>query len=150
MRKILVFLFFILFSFILFTVQSQDSIQKEQKTVFSWAPIIEAIAQVESSGNPKAVSSDGTCVGLLQIQKIVVNDCNEFLKMKGLKKRYQYDDRYNKQKSIEMFLLYQERYNPTNDVEKGVRIWNGGPNGYKMKSTIQYYNKVLKKMKAVD
>ena len=153
MRKILVFLFFILFSILLFSVKSQNTEMvdtEREDTVFTWTPIIEAISQVESSGNPNAVSKDGTCVGLLQIQKIVVDDCNQYLKIKKSKKRYQYADRYNREKSIEMFLLYQERYNPTNDVEKGVRIWNGGPNGFKIKSTIQYYNRVLKKMKTRD
>lgn len=111
--------------------------------------LIKAIISVESSGNAKAISQDGQCVGILQIKKIVVDDCNEFLRMKKSKKRFSYEDRFNKDKSIQMFLLIQERYKNFNrhksksSVEHAIRLWNGGC-GYNIKSTQKYYNKVLK------
>ena len=46
-----------------------------------------------------------------------------------------------------MFLLIQKRYNKSNDIEKGIRIWNGGCGYYKNKKLITqskiYYNKVI-------
>ena len=42
-----------------------------------------------------------------------------------------------------MFEMYQHYFNPSNDVEKAIRIWNGGP-GYKVGSTNEYYRKVMK------
>ena len=72
-----------------------------------WAPVIRAIAQVESEGNPKMVSKCGRYVGYLQISKILVRECNQILG----KQVYTYDDRYDKQKSIDMFIVFQEHFN---------------------------------------
>ena len=46
-------------------------------------------------------------------------------------------------KSKEMFILYQKRYNPTNNIEKAIRLWNGGC-GYSKAKTENYYRKVMK------
>lgn len=111
--------------------------------------LIDALIKVESNGNPNAISPCGTCVGVLQIKTVVVDDCNEYLKMKGKSKRYTYKDRFDKKKSIEMFYLIQERYRNFNssrsksDIEHMIRLWNGGC-GYKIKATQKYYDKVMK------
>ena len=52
-------------------------------------------------------------------------------------------DRYSKEKSIEMFNVYQNRYNPEHNIEKALRIWNGGPR-YSIKGTNGYVRKVMK------
>ena len=114
-----------------------------------WEPVMDAIIEVESNGNPYAVSPSGKYVGAMQIAKIVVDDCNEYLKFKKSKKRYTYNDRYDVQKSKEMFILIQERYNKERNIEKAVRIWNGGCN-YNIKSTDKYYLKFLKKYNKRD
>lgn len=108
-----------------------------------WDPVITAIAKVESSLNTKAVSKSGKYVGYLQIGKPLVIDCNNYLKRIGSKKRFTFDDRFDKQKSIEMFIIYQMKYNKSNSVEKAIRIWNGG-SGYTIKGTQAYYDKVKK------
>ena len=60
---------------------------KSNKTSgFNWNPVIEAIIQVESEGNPNAVS--GNSVGVMQITPILVKECNEILKKQKSKKRY--------------------------------------------------------------
>ena len=109
-----------------------------------WNPVMDAIIQVESEGNPKAVS--GNSVGAMQITPILVKDCNDILKRQKSKKRYTMDDRYSVAKSKEMFLIIQKYYNPENNIEKAIRLWNGGVN-YKIKSTNRYYRKVLAQMK---
>ena len=110
---------------------------------FSWERVINAIIQVESKGNPKAFNPNGNCAGILQITPGLVKQCNAWLKTKKSKKRYTLNDRYNVKKSKEMFEMYQHYFNPSNDVERAIRIWNGGP-GYKVKSTNEYYRKVIK------
>ena len=87
-------------------------------------PLLKAIVHVESKGNPKAHNKRGDCVGLLQITKICVRECNNVLKRKGSDKRFTYSDRWDGDKSIEMFYILQEAYNPKNDINKGIRIWN--------------------------
>ena len=110
----------------------------------NWNPVMDAIIQVESEGNPNAVS--GNSVGAMQITPILVKDCNEILKKQESKKRYTMADRYSVAKSKEMFLLIQKYYNPENNIEKAIRLWNGGVK-YTKKATNRYYKKVLAKMK---
>ena len=115
-----------------------------QSAGFSWDRVIDAIIQVESKGNPNAVS--GNSVGAMQITPIAVKDCNYILQQRKSKKRCTLADRYSVAKSKEMFLLIMSRYNPTNDIEKGIRIWNGGCN-YSVRATNGYYKKVMREMK---
>ena len=110
----------------------------------NWNPVMDAIIQVESEGNPNAVS--GNSVGAMQITPILVKDCNQILKKQESKKRYTMADRYSVAKSKEMFLLIQKYYNPENNIEKAIRLWNGGVK-YTKKATNRYYKKVLAKMK---
>lgn len=147
MRKILFLFIFILTCL---NVNSQVNVSKFKNVDVD--KLIESIIHVESKGKNHAVSKDGSCVGPLQIRKIVVDDCNEYLKMKKSNKRYSYKDRYNKNKSIEMFLLIQERYKSTNrkksktNLEHMIRLWNGGCY-YSIKKTQKYFEKVLKQYK---
>ena len=108
---------------------------------FDWNPVMEAIIQVESEGNPKAKS--GNSVGVMQITPILVAECNDILKRKKSKKRYKLSDRYNIAKSKEMFLLMQSVHNPLNSIEQAIRAWNGG-NHYSKKKTQRYFEKVMK------
>ena len=108
---------------------------------YNWDKVINAISKVESKKNPSAVSKD--CVGILQIRPILVADVNEYLKMKGSNKRFKLSDRLNVEKSKEMFVIYQKRYNPKNNIEKAIRLWNGGC-GYSKAKTENYYKKIMK------
>ena len=116
---------------------------QEKGKSYDWTRVINAIIQVESKGNAKAHNPNGDCCGILQITRVLVRDVNEYLKIKGSSKRYTLADRYNVQKSKEMFILYQERHNPGHNVEKAIRIWNGGP-FYSVAKTNGYYRKVMK------
>ena len=109
---------------------------------FNWNKVIDAIAIVESNNNPRAVGGGGS-VGLLQITPVLVKDCNKILAKQNKSKRYSLSDRLNPEKSKEMFILIQEYYNPSHNIEKAIRLWNGGPQ-YSVKSTQRYYNKVRK------
>ena len=109
-----------------------------------WNPVMDAIIQVESEGNPKAVS--GNSVGAMQITPILVKDCNDILKRQKSKKRYTMEDRYSVAKSKEMFLIIQKYYNPESNIEKAIRLWNGGVK-YTTRATNRYYKKVLARMK---
>ena len=114
-----------------------------QEEKFDWSRVIDAIAKVESKGNPKAHNPIDDCAGILQITPGLVKQCNTWLKIKKSKKRYTLRDRYNVEKSKEMFVMIQSYYNKSNDVEKAIRIWNGGP-GYSVSKTNGYLKKVMK------
>ena len=110
---------------------------------YDWSKIMNAIIQVESRGNAKAHNPNGDCAGILQITPILVKQCNIWLKDQKSKKRYTLKDRYDVEKSKEMFIMIQEHYNPSHNAEKAIRLWNGGPN-YSVKKTNGYYKKVMK------
>lgn len=120
---------------------AEDNIQASD---FNWEPVMEAIIQVESSGNPNARS--GSSCGAMQITPILVKECNLILKRKKSKKRFTLRDRFSVAKSKEMFLLIQSYFNPGNNIEKAIRSWNGGMN-YSVKRTQRYFDKVMKAMK---
>ena len=105
---------------------------------------MDAIIEVESNGNRHAKNGDQ--VGAMQITPILVADCNDILKQRKSAKRFKLSDRLSVDKSKEMFLLIQSRYNPTNNVEKAIRLWNGGVN-YNVKRTQRYYEKVMRALR---
>ena len=105
---------------------------------FDWNPVIQAIVQVESEGNTKAVS--GNSCGAMQITPILV-------KKRKSKKRFTLRDRFSLEKSKEMFILIQSHFNPLNDIEMAIRSWNGGVR-YNVKRTQRYFEKVMKCLNA--
>ncbi len=126
------------------TASAEGNAKSTKTSGFDWDPVMDAIIQVESEGNPNAVS--GNSVGVMQITPILVKDCNDILKRQKSKKQFTMADRYSVAKSKEMFLIIQKYYNPENNVEKAIRLWNGGVK-YSIKATNRYYRKVLAKMK---
>ena len=121
-------------------------IKTKKSPQFDWNPVINAIIEVESEGNPQAVDKSGKSCGIMQITPILVKECNRILSLRKSSKRYSMKDRFSVNKSKEMFLLYQSFYNPKNDVELAIRSWNGGMN-FTKRGTQRYYNKVMNKMK---
>ena len=121
-----------------------NATKSKKASGFNWNPVMEAIIQVESGGNAKAIS--GNSVGAMQITPILVKDCNLILKKRNSKKRFTLDDRYSVAKSKEMFQLIQSYHNPENNIEKAIRAWNGGPK-YSVRATNRYFKKVMGKLK---
>ncbi len=107
--------------------------------------LIEAMAFVESGGNPATIGDInlGTpSVGLLQIRPIMVREVNRILRKQGLDKRFKNSDRKSGDKSIEMFNIWADAYHLDSSYEKMARNWNGGPKGYKKSATAHYWKKV--------
>lgn len=108
--------------------------------------LLSAIMHVESSNNDSAYNPSEDAVGCLQIRKTMVDDVNRILKRKNSYKRYTYEDRWLRYKSIEMFDIYCNYYN-LNSAEEIARCWNGGPRGNNNPATVGYWNKVSKQIK---
>ena len=73
--------------------------------------LVNALIMVESSGNDNAYDAGEDAVGCLQIRRTMVRDVNRILKRRGSSQRFKFKDRWNRQKSIEMFTIYCEHYN---------------------------------------
>ncbi len=107
--------------------------------------VIDAIIFVESGDNDNAYCEPEDAVGCLQIRQTMVDDVNRILKRKKSSTRYSYNDRWDRELSIEMFTIYCNYYNLTT-AEEMARCWNGGPRGYKKRATQVYWNKVELKL----
>lgn len=104
--------------------------------------IFRAVYGVETNYGKDTIpklKSDSFSRGLMQITPILINDLNAIYGT-----HFKLSDRFIYSKCVTMFFLYQNHYNPTWDYEKAARIWNGGPDGMKKKSTIAYWNKTKK------
>ena len=107
--------------------------------------LIKALIYVESSNNDNAYSSYEGAAGALQIRCTMVRDVNRILRRQKSNQRYTYEDRWDRQKSIEMFNIYCNHYNLVTPEEKA-RCWNGGPRGLQKLSTKRYWEKVKKQL----
>ena len=109
--------------------------------------LLEAIIVVESNGNDSCIGDRNLgrpSVGCLQIRPIMVREVNRILRKQKIKKKYKLKDRYSRKKSIEMFYIWRDYHHSEDSDEVIARCWNGGPKGWKKKSTIYYWTKVVK------
>ena len=107
--------------------------------------LVKALIIVESQGNDSAIGDTHLgepSVGVLQIRPIMVREVNRILKLKKTKLRFKLRDRFDRDKSIEMFTIWKEFHHKDSDFETIARNWNGGPNGYKNSRTLHYWKKV--------
>ena len=127
--------------------QEIDTLNWEQKIFYQNTSneIISAIMFVESSYNNFAYNPNEDAVGCLQIRRCMVDDINRILERKNSLLRFNYNDRWSRKKSIQMFEIYRKYYN-LNTYEKIARCWNGGPNGLYKSTTTDYWNKVKTKI----
>ena len=108
------------------------------------AKLIDAIHIVETSGRTGPIRGDGgAALGPLQIHRACWQDAN----LEG-----SYSDCAGLAYSKRVFAAYMARYATSRRLGRAVtdqdraRIWNGGPNGYKKKATLPYWNKVRKEL----
>lgn len=113
------------------------------QVVDSGRGLVDAIAKVESSGNPNAIGDGGKAYGLLQIRQEVLTDYNR-AKGTGLVMM----DAFDPIKARMVFRWYvghyatEKRLGRPPTIEDMARIWNGGPNGWKKTATLKYWVKV--------
>jgi|TARA_R110000744_G_scaffold98381_1_gene190067 hypothetical protein len=135
------------------TIISVDSTSHiDDYTYSKWDTFVDAVIYVESRGNDSAVGDNGKAVGCLQMHPIMVREVNRILAKYDIPTTYTLEDRYSREKSIEMFNIISEEYYCCEDytftdyVEIVARRWNGGPRGDKKRSTIKYWNNVQKRI----
>tara|TARA_R110002167_G_scaffold107453_2_gene274882 strand:- start:2921 stop:3391 length:471 start_codon:yes stop_codon:yes gene_type:complete len=116
-----------------------EVVEVVKDSVIKMSNLTEAIIQVESVGNDSAYNKSEDAVGCLQIRPIMVREVNRLLKKRKDPKRYTLLNRWDRQKSIEMFLVFTKNISKP---EAKARCWNGGPKGMTKSATIKYWNKV--------
>ncbi len=103
--------------------------------------LLSALMFVESGFDDSAYARGEDAVGVLQIRKTMVDDVNRILKRQKKDYRFTYDDRWSRNKSIQMFDIYCMHYG-LSTAEEVARCWNGGPRGMDKEATVYYWNKV--------
>ena len=123
---------------------------KEIEPIITEADLIDALIKVESRGNDSAIGDrhlvGNEAVGALQIRPIMVREVNRILKIQKSDKRFKLKDRFDREKTIEMFLVWKNYHHKNDDFEVVARNWNGGPKGYKRSNTEKYWAKVQKEL----
>jgi len=109
--------------------------------------LMNAMIFVESQNKDSVIGDNGKAIGILQMHKIAVRSVNKILKKNDIDLEYSYDDRYSRQKTIEMYWIWRNAKHNSSNYETIARSWNGGPRGPKKTATIHYWNKVEKEMK---
>lgn len=125
-------------------------IKVQPKPIIDHSDLIQALIQVESNGIEN-IKGDlhlkgGPSIGVLQIRPVMVREVNRILKILKIKKRFKLKDRYDREKSIEMFVIWRDFHHPDGDFETIARNWNGGPKGYLKPRTVKYWMKVQKEL----
>lgn len=113
------------------------------ETALDWGKFIDAVIWKESRGNENAVGDNGNAIGVLQIHPIMVREANRILKILGINKEYSYEDRYIREKSVEIFNIIQDFHNKTHDFERALQIWNKNhPDSYRAQ-IMEKYNELI-------
>ncbi len=99
--------------------------------------IVEKLWQLESSGRLNPPDGDGgDAVGPLQLHLGVLKDVNKYFDFNFVP-----DDRKDLTKSKFIAKAYITMWIMENNEEIGVRIFNGGPRGWRSETTDNYWNK---------
>lgn len=97
---------------------AEEKAEAERLKGARWNALISALIIVESDGIASAVGDKGEAVGVLQIHPCVVDD----VRIAG--HNYTLVDRYDREKSIEIWKAWQNIYNPEKDLWKAIKYHN--------------------------
>jgi len=109
--------------------------------------IREVLKHVETNYRTEMIGDGGDSFGILQIQEGVILDVN-----RKYGTDYTHQDAFDERCAEEIFELYIQMWSKKLETKEQrpvteqdiVRIWNGGPRGYKKASTLDYLEKYKK------
>ena len=123
---------------------------KDIQPVIKDGDLLNALIFVESRGDDSAIGDrhliGNEAVGALQIRPIMVREVNRICKITGSHQYFALKDRFDRNKSIHMFMIWKDYHHNNDSDEIIARNWNGGPRGYKKDRTVKYWNKIEKQL----
>lgn len=131
---------------------SVEVVSLKTQTEPTWNDFVSAVIYVESRGNDSAYNTKEDAAGCLQIRPIMVREVNRKLRKWNAPFRYTLEDRWDREKSIEMFEIMAEQIPLYGDetfmefAEVVARKWNGGGRGHLKESTLPYWNRIKDKI----
>jgi len=123
-----------------FEIPYEDEITDEE--------LIEAIMEVESNGNPNAYNEGSGATGCMQIMPVMVNEVNRINSIVKNGKYFYPNDRWDCEKSKEMFMIWKQFHHKDSTPEKIARHWWGGPRYGDMDMSLFYWERVKKNLEA--
>lgn len=100
--------------------------------------LLDAIVEVESGNNPKAIGDRGRAIGAFQIHRAYWRDGTRILGVE-----WSYRDAFDVEKARQVVRAYLAYYGRGRSLTDKARIHNGGPKGYRKRSTLAYGKKVI-------
>ena len=76
----------------------------------------------------------------------MVREVNRICKKIGSVHRFTLKDRFDREKSIHMFMIWKKYHHKDSNFEAIARSWNGGPRWRKIKRTEKYWRKVQREI----
>jgi hypothetical protein len=114
----------------------EDILTQCIKDSVEWQIFTIAVAMQESRCS--ATARNGDAIGFLQITPICVEEANRILG----KEQFTLEDRWSKERSVEIWHVIQNHHNPDHDHDKALDIWNPNhPDSYKDGVQL-YYNQL--------
>lgn len=110
------------------------------------AVLLAAVMMTESGGR-NVIGDNGRAIGPLQIHAAAVEDVN-----RAFGTTYRHADMGDRAKASAVFDRYLWLYAQPGRIGRAVtsedraRIWNGGPDGWRMKATAAYWARVRREM----
>ena len=99
-------------------IPSPPPIKQIEVEVIEQPDLVKALIQVESSGRDNAHNISEDAVGCLQIRPIMVREVNRICKLIGSHQRFALKDRFDRQKSIHMFMVWKEFHHKNDNAEE--------------------------------
>ena len=122
------------------TVYVRDTVFIQVNTMTE-EDLIHAIMMVESRGNPKAYNKSGA-TGCMQIMPVMLAEVNRINRILKNDKYFYPNDRWDCDKSVEMFLIWKNFHHKDSDFETISRHWWGGPKYGEMDCSLFYWERV--------
>jgi hypothetical protein len=111
------------------TTTQQVLEEPSENKLSEWQMFILALIEVESGNSLSAIGKENDC-GLLQITPIYVKEANLIQK----KDTFVLEDRFDIQKSLQMFNAVQNYHNKERSIKKAIGLHNpNAPSGYGIK-----------------
>jgi len=105
--------------------------------------LLDALIQIESSGNDKAVGDKGKALGALQIHKVYWQDAVErFQVLRDHDYEFVLNREYAERITVAYWMRYASQALADRDFETLARMHNGGVTGPKKKATLRYWKRV--------
>ena len=99
--------------------------------------LLDAIAKLESNGDPNAVGDKGRAIGMYQIHRRYWQDGTKILGVD-----WPYSEARDPEKARQVVRAYLRHYGKGRNLIDMARIHNGGPRGHRKKATLKYARRI--------